>query len=199
MVSPVIVQYGLPFLVQVLSDALSRVDSPVAQAASRSLGNVRDAMTAGRITPEQIAEANRHAEAMAALQADEAKTAFTQINESLRREIVSDDPYVRRMRPTFGYLMALTWAAQMFGVAYVVAFRTDQTMVVMNAMAALTPLWAMGLSVLGIYVYKRSEEKRSAGTRQDSSAFAPADLSRRVDPAAPALPPSPAGGFNLNP
>lgn len=89
------------------------------------------------------------------------QTTLTEINKSLRAEIASEDPYVRRMRPTFGYLMALTWAAQMFGIAYVIMFDTDKAGVVMAAMANLSAIWAVGLSVLGIYVYKRSDDKQA--------------------------------------
>lgn len=67
---------------------------------------------------------------------------------------------MRRMRPTFGYLMAVTWAAQMLAIAYVIVFETAQAGVVMSAMASLSAIWAVGLSVLGIYVYKRSEDKK---------------------------------------
>ncbi len=160
MVSPLLVQFGLPVLVQVLSETLRQIDSPVAQSASESLGRVQDALAGGKITPEQLAEANRHAESMAMLQAEEAKAAYTQVNESLRAEVASDDPYVRRMRPTFGYLMAVTWTAQMLALAYVMTFRTEQAYIVLRAMDSLAAIWAMGLSVLGIYVYKRSEDKK---------------------------------------
>ncbi|MCD8494058.1 MAG: hypothetical protein LRY39_01320 [Alphaproteobacteria bacterium] len=57
--------------------------------------------------------------------------------------------------------MAATWAAQMFGVAYVIIFDTKHAGEVMAAMASLSAIWAVGLSVMGIYVYKRSEEKQA--------------------------------------
>lgn len=165
MVSPVLIQYGLPFLVQVLTEALQKIDSPVAKTASDSLGKVQDALSGGAIPPEQLAEANRHAETLAMMQAEETKAAYTQVNESLRAEVASEDAYVRRMRPTFGYLMAMTWAAQMTALAYVIMFRTEQAHLVLEAMESLGTIWAVGLSVLGIYVYKRSEDKKigSAG------------------------------------
>ena len=161
MVAPLLVQVGLPLIVRVLSEALGAIDNPSARAASKSLGDVGDALARGQITPEQAAEANRHAEAMAMMQAEEVKSAYQQVNESLRAEVASEDAYVRRMRPTFGYLMAITWAAQMTAIAYVITFRTDKASVVLQAMESLSAIWAVGLSVLGIYVYKRSEEKKT--------------------------------------
>lgn len=160
MVAPVLIQYGLPFLVQVLSEALRRIDSDAARTASDSLDKMQDVINGGTVPPEQMAEANRHAEAIARMQVEEIKSGYEQVNESLRAEVASEDAYVRRMRPTFGYLMAMTWAAQMFGLAYVIIFETERANVVLQAMESLSTIWAVGLSVLGIYVYKRSEEKR---------------------------------------
>jgi hypothetical protein len=103
------------------------------------------------------------------MKAREYESAMSEINQSLRAEISSSDVFVRRMRPTFGYLMAVTWAAQMFGIAYVVIFETEKAPAVLNSMEALSAIWAIGLSVLGIYVYKRSEEKKviqSSSARQ---------------------------------
>lgn len=81
------------------------------------------------------------------------------INETIRAEVTSGDPYVRRMRPTFGYVMAATWGLQMAAVSYTVAFRPEMAAGVLNGVAATTTLWGIGLAVLGVYVYKRSSEK----------------------------------------
>lgn len=159
MAAPLIAEIGVPVLVSVLSDILGEVDNSAAKTASKALAKVDEALRSGNITPEQLAEANRHAERMAELDALDGKTALEQVNESLRAEVASEDGYVRRMRPTFGYLMALTWAAQMFAIAYVIVFETDKAGVVMSAMGSLSGIWAVGLSVLGIYVYRRSGEK----------------------------------------
>lgn len=75
----------------------------------------------------------------------------------------SGDWYVRRMRPTFGYLMAITWACQMLALAYTIVFAPETAGLIMQSMESLGLIWSAGLSVLGIYVYKRSEEKRQIG------------------------------------
>lgn len=160
MLATIISKLGIPLLVSVIAGALGRVDNPVAKTASDALNNFEAAIAGGAISAEQMAEANRHAEEMAKIKAREYETAISEINQSIRAESESSDPYVRRMRPTFGYLMAVTWAAQMLALAYVVIFETDKAPDVLNGMDALSAIWAVGLSVLGIYVYKRSEEKR---------------------------------------
>lgn len=112
------------------------------------------------------------AEKMAELQAQEKSAGLAAINETIRAEVASGDSYVRRMRPTFGYLMAFTWAAQMFGIAYIIVLETEKSVFVLNAMGSLSAIWAVGLSVLGIYVYKRSEEKKlPVGALQGEAIF----------------------------
>lgn len=162
MISSLLANIGLPVLVAIVGGALGAIDNPVAKTASKALEKVDEALKAGQITPEQLEEANRHTEKMAEMEMENYQVTLSEINQSLRAEVASDDKYVRRMRPTFGYLMAFTWAAQMFGIAYVIMFDTDKAGVVMAAMGNLSAIWAVGLSVLGIYVYRRSEDKKAA-------------------------------------
>ena len=167
MLSAFLSKLGLPVLISIVGGALVALDHPVAKTASDALEKVGQALKDGAISPEQLAEANRHTEKMTALELENYQNSLSEINQSLRAEVASNDKYVRRMRPTFGYLMAFTWAAQMFGIAYVIIFDTDKAGVVMAAMGNLSAIWAVGLSVLGIYVYKRSEEKRGNSASQD--------------------------------
>ncbi len=160
MLATIIAKLGLPMLIGLIGGALGRVDNPVAQSAANALNDFQSAFAQGAITAEQMAEANRHAEELASIKSKEYQAALAEINQSLRAEAGSDDPYVRRMRPTFGYLMAITWAVQMLALAYIVVFETDKAPAVLNGMDSLTTIWGVGLSVLGIYVYKRSEDKK---------------------------------------
>lgn len=180
MLPTVIAKIGIPFLVSVIGGALGSMNNPVAQSASKALQNFEGAMAEGAITSEQLAEANRHAEKMAEIKSREYETALSEVNETMRAEAASSDPYVRRMRPTFGYFMAVTWAAQMLALAYIVVFDTEKAAAVLDSMEALSTIWAMGLSVLGIYVYKRSEEKKKvvAATEPATPTVAPAAKSK---------------------
>lgn len=161
MLSAVLARIGIPVLIRVLSGAIKDVEHPAASEASEALDYMDRALRGGQISAKQINRANRHLETMAKLEAAHAETAMREINTSLRAEIESEDKYVRRMRPTFGYLMALTWMAQMLGLAYVIIFKTEKAHIVLEAMASLGAIWTVALSVLGIYVYKRSEDKRA--------------------------------------
>lgn len=152
---------GIPALIKILSEALGVFNDKGAQKAKEALDQVGDTIAKGQMSESELAEAHRHIEKMTELHLLQRAEALSEVNQSLRAEIASHDKYVRRMRPTFGYLMAATWAAQMFGVAYIIIFKTAQAALVLNAMASLTTIWGVGLSVLGIYVYKRSEDKRT--------------------------------------
>lgn len=160
MLTSILSKIGLPILIEFLAQALGRIEHPATKAASGALEEVKGALAGGLISAEQIAEGNRHAEAMAQMRMQEYEISLSEVNQSLRAEINSSDKYIRRMRPTFGYLMAFTWAAQMFGLAYIIVFETAKAALILEGMAALSTIWAVGLSVLGIYVYKRSEDKK---------------------------------------
>ena len=160
MIEAILARIGLPLLITFVTEALRGINSPVTRGAADALDKVDDALKAGSISPDQMKEANRHLEHLAQLQSEEFKATLSEINQTIRAEVASQDQYVRRMRPTFGYIMALSWAAQMFGIAYIIIFDTGSAGAIMAAMGSLSAIWAIGLSVLGIYVYRRSDDKK---------------------------------------
>ena len=155
MISTILSAVGVPLLGKILAGALGQVDNPIAQQAAKALTDLDT-----DLPQSDIAEANRHAEAIAALEMQQQGSALAEINKTIQKEIASKDQFIRRMRPTFGYLMALTWAAQMLSVAYIIVFLPERAGDVLSGVAQLTGIWGIGLSVLGIYVYKRSEDKK---------------------------------------
>ena len=163
MLPTLLASIGLPLLLDAASEGLKKIDNPVAKTAASALEQVRGAVKNGNISIDQVREANRHIEAMAMIEGDEAKTALEQVNASLREEVKSEDKFVRRMRPTFGYIMAVTWGAQMLSIAYTILTEPQNAGQVMNGMADLSAIWSVGLAVLGIYVYRRSGEKMKKG------------------------------------
>lgn len=167
MLSTILSKIGLPLLIEFVARGLGRIQYPAARIASDALTQVEAVLKSGGISADELAEANRHAEAMATINLKEYETSLEQINASIRAEIISDDKYVRRMRPTFGYLMAITWALQMGGLSYVIVFHTDRAAQLMHGMASLSSIWAVGLSVLGVYIYKRSEDKKLTDITRD--------------------------------
>lgn len=159
MLPALLVQAGIAGLTKLVGSALAKVDHPAAKAASEALGVLDTAIATGEISPEQLAEANRHAEVMGKIDSDEVREILREVNATARVEAQSEDKYVRRMRPTFGYIMALTWAVQMIAIAWTIFKTPEATGEVVGALGELTVMWSVGLSVLGVYVYRRSKEK----------------------------------------
>ncbi len=92
------------------------------------------------------------------------------VNRTMRAEAASNDPFVRRWRPLFGYIVALTWGIQVTGITaailYVVISGTESASLLYTGISAvmgdMAVMWAIALSVLGISVKKRSDDKAIA-------------------------------------
>lgn len=99
----------------------------------------------------------------------EAETAqLAEINKTMRAEAASNDAYVRRWRPTFGYLTALAWIVQCVAIAWSIVASPEQAGSVAQAITALTPMWGVALAMLGVSISSRSRDKRTAaGQQQD--------------------------------
>lgn len=110
----------------------------------------------------RTAEMNNAAR-LAELRAEVAIVGIREGNESYRTELKSDDAFVRRMRPTFGYVLSATWAAVFGAFAWRVLNSPAADIVSMaSAVAMLLPLFGTALTVLGVYISKRSDEKAVA-------------------------------------
>jgi hypothetical protein len=160
MISSILKATGVSGIVSALSKVFKNHKSEKLQKAGAVLEEISAVFSNGDISAEDQEEIHRHMEEVLKIESEMNADIISEINQSIRAEIASEDKYVRHMRPTFGYLMAITWAAQMLAVAYVMIFETQNAGFLIEAVGALSPIWAVGLSVLGIYVYKRSEDKR---------------------------------------
>lgn len=94
---------------------------------------------------------------------------LAEVNKTIRTETQADDKFVRRWRPTFGYCMAFTWVMQILGmvgaIAYAIIAEPGEAAVILNALAevnaAMVTMWAVALSVIGVSVYQRSQDKKN--------------------------------------
>lgn len=84
------------------------------------------------------------------------------VNATMRAEASSQDRYVRRWRPTFGYLVAVSWFIQMLAISIAVIKAPEQIGAIISNLAQLTTMWGIALAVLGINVSKRSQDKQVA-------------------------------------
>ena len=102
-----------------------------------------------------------------ALEAETSRLA--EVNKTMRAEAGAEDAYVRRWRPTFGYMVALAWALQSIAIGWTIVATPEQAGVVAQTITALTPMWAVALSILGINVHKRSQDKQVAAGQKPST------------------------------
>jgi hypothetical protein len=93
-------------------------------------------------------------------------TRLAEVNETIRTEAKADDAYVRRWRPTFGYLVAVSWALQSIAIGWTIIATPEEAGTVAQSITALTPMWSVALAVLGINVHKRSQDKQVAAGQQ---------------------------------
>ena len=100
-------QIGVPVVMGVVAEALRKINTPLASDAADALGRLNAAIKSGDVTPEQIAEANRHAERMAEIELQRHQSDIAETNETIRAEIA------RMVFPSAGF----DWRSFSRGVA----------------------------------------------------------------------------------
>jgi hypothetical protein len=153
---------GLPLLGRLVSGGLKAIGNPVADAAAAALDKVEDAVGRGEIPSERLSEANRHLERLSEIEAVRETEILKHVNATMRVETNSEDAFVRRWRPTFGYIVSLSWAVQFGAIAYAMVATPEYAKELVEAVVALTPAWGIALAVLGVNVVKRSRDKEVA-------------------------------------
>jgi hypothetical protein len=94
---------------------------------------------------------------------------LSEVNATIRAELASGDKFKSYWRPLFGYVMALTWGAIMLAATYQILFKPDIAGGTISSLGQMSALWGIGLAVLGINVYKRSDDKAMAYGRSQES------------------------------
>ncbi|MDX1464107.1 MAG: 3TM-type holin [Halomonas sp.] len=106
-----------------------------------------------------------------AAEAHEATKRLAEINQTIRAEAASQDAFVRRWRPSFGYLVAISWAVMTLALAWSIVMAPGEAGTVAQAITALTPMWSVALAILGINVSKRSQDKQVAAGQSPAPGF----------------------------
>lgn len=91
---------------------------------------------------------------------------LAEINKTYRTELASKDAYARRMRPTFGYIVALSILAESAALIWAIVADPSKADMAMQIVQAMTVPQSLALGVLGVYVKKRSDEKEIGATGQ---------------------------------
>jgi hypothetical protein len=96
----------------------------------------------------------------AKVESAERSLAISEQHKTIQKELSSEDAFVRRWRPTFGYAVCLAWVSLFFGIAFVMLFYPEHTETAFTGAAKLTGIFSVALTVLGINIHKRSQDKQ---------------------------------------
>ena len=102
------------------------------------------------------------AQALALAELDAEVRQLETINATIRAEATSSDPYTRRWRPTWGYMTSVCWLIQTAAIAWAIVQKPAEATDILEAVANLTVMWTVALSVLGVAVASRTADKRAA-------------------------------------
>jgi len=142
-------------------------------AIEKELNTNPDALiTLKKLELEHEVELKKLAFEHAQLESEERKLAIKQQNAIMQTELASNDAYVRRWRPTFGYAICLAWCMIFFGLTYAMVFNAEHAAALVNSIVALTPLFGIALSILGISIHKRSIDKQVSAGQVPAGIFA---------------------------
>ena len=92
-----------------------------------------------------------------------------EINRTMQAEGQADDPWRRRWRPYWGFVSGTAFGIQIFGLMFIMGWAViaepAESAVIIERLAGLASslmtTWALALAVLGVAVWKRSEDKQT--------------------------------------
>ncbi len=115
---------------------------------------------------KQVQEKNKHQYEMMLLEMQ--KTAIKEQAKTQRAELKSKDPFIARWRPTYGYILALSFLIWSSAFSYllikIIDEPADMAAVVTSVSQLMGPMsvvWGMALAVLGVNVHSRSKDKQT--------------------------------------
>ena len=82
-----------------------------------------------------------------------------QVNRTMRAELANGNWYQKGWRPTWGYLSAGAFAAQMAAISYLLINNGDPQLI--SAIGSLTTIWSVALAVVGVTSHRRSTDKQT--------------------------------------
>ena len=153
-----------PLLAPIIGGPIGGVATLIANALGASDNSPTAIEAAIHANPDSAAillelqERNRAAIEQAVLAADLAQ--FKELHQTIRAELSSDDRFKSYWRPAFGYAMVLTWTFTWLALCYVIMFETAKAQLVVNALANTTALWGVALTILGVQITKRTQDKQ---------------------------------------
>lgn len=161
MISSLLSKIGLPILIKFVGASLSGLNNETAQKAGIALSELNTVISKQEISSKEMQEANRHIEKLQQFEKELDSQTLSEIHETIRKELSSEDRFVRFWRPAFGYSVALAWLLTMSTICFVIIADYPNAEGIVMSLVETTSLWSVALGVLGIQVVKRSQEKQN--------------------------------------
>lgn len=157
-----------PALLSLFDNGDDSTVSKVARAASDVAQRVTgtntddDALAAIKADPALMLEYQRQATDKAVAIAQEDTKRLQTVNETMRAEIASSNWWRAGWRPYWGYVAGTAFGAQMIGVTVAMFVHPAEIANIISALSLLFPFWGVAMAVLGVAVWKRSDDKKVA-------------------------------------
>lgn len=168
MFQSIISAIGIPVLLSYLEKSVSDTKTQSSLEVASKISEARKALEISDISNNDILNNLNSIEEIRLIEAGLQEKMIDEIHKSYRAELASQDKFISRMRPTFGYVLALSWTLQMGVIVYILLTEPARASEVIASFGSLTTMWSVALSVLGVYVYKRSQEKQTLNNNIDS-------------------------------
>jgi len=120
------------------------------------------AIDAIKANPELLARFQQMANEIVIAELEAETRRLEAVNATMRAEVASADPFVRRARPSFIYAMAVSWSIQMLAISAAIIIDSTSAGTLISAATGLTGMWAVALAVIGVYFKSRSDDKKVA-------------------------------------
>lgn len=87
-------------------------------------------------------------------------TRFSEQHQTIRAELASENVWKSGWRPFYGWASGVVWLSIGLSIVYSIVFKPAEADDIMKAMAELTGMFLVALSVLGVNIHQRSQDKR---------------------------------------
>lgn len=149
-------------------DAATRIVHTAAEVLGVAPDEVEQALASN---PEALAQVKTRMIELEAELAREETERFRISSKNYRADGASSDKYLRRWRPTFGYGMTVAFVYQVLVfttvAAWAVVMQPERASEIIKQLGAVIAgfgvMWGFALSVLGVYVNGRTQEKGAPG------------------------------------
>lgn len=147
---------GLPIALEAIQRALGNSASPQAQAVVHAAGQLGEAIVRGEVPREEVERIESDLAEIMALE----NSRLADVNTTMRAEASTGDPWVRRWRPFFGYVVAIAWLVNTIGTMGVMLIAPQEAAALLVAYGdAMVTQWSIALAVLGVSIHARTREK----------------------------------------